>query len=399
MFLWVTSNSEKIMAKIILLASYAPSLLNFRGPLLKAMVQQGHEVIACSPEIDCDIESLLLEFGVASHSVPLHRTGLNPVKDWVTVSALKKLFLREKPDAVLSYTIKPVIYGSLAARFASVPKIHAMITGLGYAFSGNTLKQKIIGKVAQVLYRFALKKNNKVFFQNPDDLDLFIRLRLIQKKQMVLINGSGVDLEYYRNVFLPKKISFLLIARLIKEKGIQEYVEAARIIRERYPGINFSLVGWIDSSPTAIDPEDLKKWQLDDLIDYKGKMEDVRPAIVDTAVYVLPSYYREGTPRTVLEAMAMGRPVITTDAPGCRETVTEGKNGYLVPSQNPVALAGAMEKLILRPELIRQMGMESRNIAEEKYDVHKVNEVILREMDLCEVSENVEGDDHDKGFF
>lgn len=367
------------MAKIFIIASYGPSLLNFRGPLLKAMLQQGHKVITCSPQIDKEIESELLALGVTINLIPLHRTRLNPVKDWQTFSALKNLFLREKPDIVFSYTIKPVIYGSIAASFADVPNIYAIITGLGYAFGGNTIRQKVIGKVAQVLYRVALSKNKKVFFQNSDDKNLFLKLRLVQKEQSVLINGSGVDLKHFRKTSLPEKISFLLIARLIKGKGVQEYVDAARIIKDKYPEIKFTLVGWRDPSPAAIDIRDLKKWQQERLIDFKGKMKDVRPAIANTAVYVLPSY-REGTPRTVLEAMAMGRPVITTNVPGCRETVTEGKNGYLVSPKNPIAIADAMEKFLLQPELAQKMGRESRKIAVEKYDVHKINKVIIDAM-------------------
>lgn len=382
------------MAKIILLGSYAPSLINFRGPLLKALVRQGHKVIACAPEITENLCQQLDEIGVSSRSFPLSRTGLNPVKDIKTIVALKNLFLQEQPDAVLSYTIKPVIYGSIAARCAGVVNVCSMITGLGYTFIGNSLKQRVLGMVTRFLYKFSLVYSRRVFFQNPDDRDLFIQLGLVSgDHQLAIIDGSGVDLDYYQYGALPSDISFLLIARLIKEKGVQEYVDAAGIIRGKYPGIKFTIVGWVDSSPSAISVEDLEKWQQVGLIDFKGKLEDVRPAISNTSVYVLPSY-REGTPRTVLEAMAMGRPIITTDTPGCRETVIDGENGYLVPPQNPIALAEAMEKYILQPDLICKMGMESRNIVKERYDVHKVNKVILREMNLCKVSEHNYSDDH-----
>jgi glycosyltransferase involved in cell wall biosynthesis len=349
---------------------------------LEALVQQGHEVIACAPEIDWNIEALLSELGVICYSIPLLRTGLTPLKDLNTIFALKKMFLREKADIVFCYTVKPVIYGSFAAFFAGVPEAYAMITGLGYTSGDNTLKQKVIGKIIMFLYQLVLKKNSKVFFQNPDDRDLFVSHGLVKKKSTCLINGSGVDLVYYNATPLPDKISFLLIARLIKEKGIYEYVEAVRIIKQRHPEVIFTLVGWLDPSPAAIDPEDLKKWQQNGLIKYNGKMEDVRPAIANASVYVLPSY-REGTPRTVLEAMAMGRPVITTDVPGCRETVIDGENGYLVSANDPAALAVAMEKFIQQPKLIQRMGMAGRKMAEERFDVHKVNEVILHEMNLC----------------
>ena len=360
--------------------SFAPSLIIFRGVLIQDIISAGHKVIACAPEIDQNTAAWLLEAGVASHSIPLQRTGLNPCKDYYTVTILKKLLLLERPDVILSYTVKPVIYGSLSAFWAGVPNIYSMITGLGYAFSGNTLRRKIIGKIAQTLYRIALKKNNKVFFQNPDDRDEFVKLRLVKKRQSILINGSGVDLDHYQATPLPTKKAFLLISRLIKEKGIHEYVEAARIIKDQYDEVTFTLVGWIDPTPSAINPKDLQKWQHDGLIEFKGKMEDVRPALTDTLVYVLPSY-REGTPRTVLEAMAMGRAIVTTDVPGCRETVRDGINGYLVPPNDSVALAKALEKFILRPELAIEMGRKSRQMAY-RFDVHKVNNVILRTMGL-----------------
>lgn len=375
------------MANIILLGSYAPSLINFRGSLLYSLVKEGHRVTACAPGVTDDIEYSLNEMGVSCRNVFIRRTGTNPFSDVYTILALKRLFVQEKTDVLLSYTIKPVIYGSLAAGLAHVPSIYSMITGLGYAFTSGSFKQNIVSNVAQLLYRSAIKKNKQVFFQNHDDRALFVKLGLVKSKtQTVIINGSGVDLECYQVTPLPEKISFLLIARLINKKGIYEYVEAARIVHKRFPEIDFSLVGWIDSSPLAINKNDLRKWQQDDIIDYKGKLEDVRSAISNSAVYVLPSY-REGTPRTVLEAMAMGRPIITTDVPGCRETVINKKNGYLVPPKDPIALAKAMERFILDPKLIYQMGRESRKIAVEKYDVQKVNKVIIDTMNLTNESQ------------
>ena len=229
----------------------------------------------------------------------------------------------------------------------------------------------------------ALKGNTKVFFQNPDDMELFAELNLIRgTEQAVLINGSGVDIEHYREVRpVTEKIVFLLIARLIRDKGLYEYVEAARIIKQHYPEVVFRLVGPFDSNPTAISEATVNQWQGEGVIEYAGETKDVRPYIAGSSVYVLPSY-REGTPRTVLEAMSMGRPIITTDAPGCRETVIHGKNGYLVPVKNLDALVEALERFIANPELIPIMGKESRKIAEEKYDVRKVNATILNTMGL-----------------
>ena len=289
-----------------------------------------------------------------------------------------------KQDAFLGYTIKPVLYGSLAARLAGISGIFSIITGLGYAFSRGDSRQRFAGIIAQFLYKISLSCNQKVYFQNPDDRNLFKELGFLRgADQVVLINGSGVDVSFFKKTPFPTGVSFLLIARLIKDKGIIEYVEAARIIKAKYPGVLFRLVGWFDDNPTSIKKEDLDLWMEDGIIDYLGRLEDVRPAITASSVYVLPSY-REGTPRTVLEAMSMGRPVITTDAPGCRETVIDGENGFLIPIKDVNALVQAMERFILQPELVVKMGKRSREIAEVKYDVHKVNTVIMQAMGLLD---------------
>jgi len=236
----------------------------------------------------------------------------------------------------------------------------------------------------QPMYWVALRNNTKVFFQNPDDQELFTSMNLVSGcEQCVLINGSGVDIEYYRETPpVTERIVFLLIARLISDKGINEYVEAARRIKQDYPEVVFRLVGPFDSNPSAIPKKKIEKWHDEGVIEYLGKTRDVRPYIAESSVYVLPSY-REGTPRTVLEAMSMGRPIITSDAPGCRETVIEGKNGYLVRVKDVDGLVQALERFILNPKLISMMGKESRKIAVKKYDVRKVNATILETMGLA----------------
>ena len=234
--------------------------------------------------------------------------------------------------------------------------------------------------MAVFLYRLAFKYNKHVFFQNPDDLALFHQKGYIHSiNQAVLINGSGVDIDEFSPSDYPPSISFLLIARLLRDKGIYEYAEAARRIREIYPEVKFRLAGWIDQNPYAIEERHLEAWHDNGDIEFIGRLADVRPTLAACSVYVLPSY-REGTPRTVLEAMAMGRPIISTDAPGCRETVNQGVNGYLVSVRDVDSLVDAMLSFIERPELIREMGQASRKIAEEKYDVRKVNAIILKTM-------------------
>lgn len=367
--------------KIVITASFAESLINFRGDLLKAFVKEGYDVIACAPAPDDQtVISRLSELGVVFKAIPLNRTGLNLVKDFKTVMALKKVFREENPDIVLSYTIKPVVYGSLAAKFAGVKSINSMITGLGYAFIETSFKGKVINFIAANLYRLGLSFNKTIFFQNPDDRDLFLEKSIISTPaKCQTVNGSGVDIDYFAEQELPQETSFLLIARLLKDKGICEYVEAARLIKQKYPEVSFKLVGWLDSNPASISQDDLDEWREEGIVEYLGKLDDVRAAIKDCSVYVLPSY-REGTPRTVLEAISMGRAVITTDVPGCRETVNDEVNGYLVPVKDSTRLADAMEKFIEGPTLIEQMGKKSRSIAVEKYDVHKVNKVILKRL-------------------
>jgi len=367
--------------KIVVIAGYAKSLVNFRGPLLLALLKAGHEVIACAPEDDQKVTNILNSMGVHYRTVPLERTGMNPVKDLISLVRIKRFLHSCKPDIVLSYTIKPVIYGSLAAKWAGVPSIYSMITGLGYAFLKDGYKGLIIRKFVTGLYCSALHFNTSVFFQNPDDRDLFIKLGILTELKTVLINGSGVDIDYYAANPPDNAPVFLMIARLLRDKGVLEYIEAARILKHKYPQAIFQLLGPFDSNPAGISKIDLNVWQQEGIIEYLGSTNDVRPNIQHANIYVLPSY-REGTPRTVLEAMAMGRPIVTTNVPGCRETVINEYNGFLVEVKNSKSLAIAMEKFILQPELIVRMGTRSREIAEEKYDVHKVNTVIMQEIGL-----------------
>ncbi|TAJ77010.1 MAG: glycosyltransferase family 1 protein [Gallionellaceae bacterium] len=368
---------------VVVFGGFADSLVNFRGPLLRSMVKQGHTVTAVAPAAPPAVLAKLAAMGVAYRDVSLSRTGLNPLSDVKTFLSLINLFREIKPDVALSYTIKPVIYGSLAARLAGVPAIYSMITGLGYAFSSGEKQGKWVARVAKHLYRLALGRNQRVFFQNPDDRDFFVRAKMLAgTEQAVLINGSGVDLQHFRYVPVTENaLSFLLIARLLKDKGIPEYVDAARLVKLRYPMVQLRLLGPLDSNPNAISSAQISEWQAEGAIIYLGEATDVRPALNDCSIYVLPSY-AEGMPRTVLEAMATGRAVITTDVPGCRETVVNGVNGVLVPVRDASALAQAMLNFIENPEMIGRMGKAGRSLAEEKYDVHKVNAVILGAMKL-----------------
>jgi glycosyltransferase involved in cell wall biosynthesis len=324
---------------------------------------------------------------------------------------------RIKPDIVLSYTIKPVVYGGLAARWCGVPSIYSLVSGLGYAFmDAASARQKLAGRIARTLYRMSLRHSRRVFFQNPDDADTFVATGLVAPERAVVVNGSGVDLEHFPLVDMDRAeapdgtggtcggtngpVRFLLIARLLWDKGIGEYVAAARTVKRKYPSAEFHLVGPFDPNPSRLTERDVMAWQDEGVIRFHGPQADVRPFLRDCHVFVLPSFYREGTPRTVLEAMATGRAVITTDAPGCRETVLRtdgapgdarrpecprlqiGSNGILVPVKDPDALAAAMEFFIERPEQMAVMGRAGRHYAQQRYDVRAVNEMMLREMGI-----------------
>lgn len=370
----------------LLIASYPDSLIKFRGSLIEVIKMKDLQVHVAVPDIasNNDLKKELEARNIVVHHIPLRRTGMNPLADMVTLLYLFKLMRRIKPAYVIGYTIKPVIYGSLAAWLAKVPKRFALITGLGYAFQGedNTGKRGLIRQLVQRLYALALGTTHKVFFQNPDDQALFRQLNILKPSTpSFVVNGSGVNISEYEPAPLPAQPCFLLIARLLGDKGVREYAQAAKQIKNTHPEVNFDLVGWIDENPDAIQQQELDSWVQEGTLNYLGKLADVRPAIAACSVYVLPSY-REGTPRTVLEAMAMGRAIITTDAPGCRETVVHEENGYLVPVKSVDALVAAMEAFINKPELVDTMGKKSREMAEEKYDVNKVNAVMLKEMGL-----------------
>lgn len=369
--------------RVLIVGSYAPSLISFRGPLIAAMIASGHSVIAAAPAIDEETAKAVCDLGAKPRAIPLSNVSLNPVALLRSISAMRRIIREERPDVVLAYTIKPVIVAALAARAERIGTIASLITGAGYAFTeGRELKRRISRIAALLLYRLALDRSDVVIFQNPDDERFFHQSGMVPRKGRThVVNGSGVDLDRFSPAPLPSKTSFLMIARLVKDKGVREFAEAARRVKAEHRETSIALVGPFDPSPDSLRPA-----ELDELvrggIDYKGAMTDVRSAIAESSVYVLPSAYREGTPRSVLEAMAMGRAIITTDMPGCRETVRNGVNGFLVPPRDAGALYAAMTRFIEDPKLAQSMGTASRALAEEKYDVTKVNADLLRYLGL-----------------
>jgi len=370
--------------RIAVIGGLPSSLLNFRGEMLRAFVARGHSVLAIAGAEDPAVRDRLAAIGVRYAAVPLRRSAIDPIGDVATLAALRRILVHERPDVLLAYTIKPVVYGHLAARAAGVPQRFALITGAGYAFGGRSVRQRLTGWVASRLYRAALSGAHGVIFQNEDDRALFRERRMVHPETPTYrVAGSGVDLEAFPQSELPAGPPvFLMIARLLRDKGVREFCEAARAVRRDHPEVRFRLIGAPDPGPNGLTEKDLAPWIEDGSIEYPGRADDVRPALAACSVYVLPSF-REGMPRTVLEAMATGRPIVTTDAPGCRETVTPGRNGFLVPVADAEALAARVRDCLIggRKE-VERMGRESRRIAEERFDVHRVNEDILAAMEL-----------------
>ncbi|RUO46619.1 glycosyltransferase family 1 protein [Pseudidiomarina aquimaris] len=373
--------------RIVLVASLAESLTNFRGELIQSFIDVGIEVHVAAPSLSpgASVRQTLEKKGVVCHNIAMQRNGLNPLCDIRTCYQLYRLVKLHKIDIFFGYTAKPVIWGVVASYYAGVSSRVALITGLGYAFTGKARGLRgVIQKIAKSLYKYSLRKASLVFFQNPDDLEEFTTNGLLPRDiRTKVVNGSGVDTGNFAKAPLPSKatINYLLIARLLGDKGIREYVAAAREISNRYPETQFHLVGGLDTNPNGISEGEVKSWLQQGIVQWRGAVSDVRPFISDSHVYVLPSY-REGTPRSVLEAMSMGRAIITTDAPGCRETVVDGDNGFLVDVQSVEQLITAMERFIQQPELIDSMGQRSREIACEKYDVHRVNDEMLKAMGI-----------------
>ena len=367
---------------VLILAGNARSLIANRGDLIHDMRNAGLEVAAAVPTADYLPE--VEELGIAIYPIEMGRTGINPVHDLKTLWAFYRLIRKVKPKVVFGYTIKPVVYGSLAAKAAGVPRIYSMITGLGHVFTTESAKNRRLQKVVSLLYRVGLACNRKVFFQNPDDLQEFTERGILRdKSKAVRTYGSGVDIQRFNATALPEGgLTFLFIGRLLTEKGVEEFCEAAAQLHIDHPAVRFIAVGPHDPNlPHSCALEDLERWKRQGIVEFIGGVSDVRPWIAECSVFVLPSY-REGTPRSVLEAMSMRRPIITSDAPGCRETVEEGVNGFLVAPRRTAPLLEAMRKFAEQPALVPQMAEASRALVELHYDVRKVNKVILKAMEL-----------------
>lgn len=317
--------------------------------------------------------------GVSCLPLPSRRNRIDPLEDLAMVREVARQCGRLKPDAVLAFTVKPVTFGLIGAAIARVRVRAAMITGAGYALmDGVELKRRIVRLVVSLLYRTSLGLSHRVIFQNDDDLADFERLGLIGPNlARTRINGSGVDLDKFAPAPMPDgPTTFVMVARLLIEKGVREFVNAARQVKARHPAARFVLVGPMDTNPTAITKAEVDEWLAEDIVEYRGAQADVRPFLRDAHVFVLPSY-REGTPRSALEALAIGRPILTVDVPGCREVVVDGVTGRMVKVRNADAVAEAMSWFIANKNALPEMSRRARSDAEARFDVHGVNRTIL----------------------
>jgi glycosyltransferase involved in cell wall biosynthesis len=357
---------------------------------MKDLRRRGFEVIALAPNLSDEHAMLLGREGIASSTYPLSPTGLNPVLDMRNMFALRRVLMAVRPDIVLTNTIKPVIFGTFAALLASVPKRCALVSGLGYAFTddgGATgMRKRLIKGITSILYGLAFRSNEVVIFQNRDDVKEMVDSGICPAGRARCVSGSGVDISLYP--FMQRTLNppvFIMVARLLAEKGVRNYLEAARLVKAAVPEVRFLLVGDIDKNPSSLSSDEVGEYVSDEIVEWVGHVHHVKEYLAQASVFVLPSY-REGIPRSTLEAMSAGLAIITTDVPGCRETVRDEKNGLLVPVRDTPALVAAMYRFIQDPNLAAKMGKVSRRIVEDVFEVSKVNEEMCMHMGLNEMS-------------
>lgn len=373
--------------KIAVFCDLLPTLLNLRGRMVRRMSELSDEVIVVAQPADAElIHQLREECNAGFFPVEMDRTGMNPIRDNKYRKTISKFLSDFKPDHTFAFQAKAAVYSSIAAKSFPNIKTTVLFPGLGYLFSENgSFKDQIIRMLGKQLYRYAFNQVDNFIFQNPDDIETLRSANIIKdNSDVTLVNGSGVPLDQYQvadHVLEP--LRFLFMGRLLWEKGVQEFCDAARIVNEKFGGKTvFQILGPLDSNPSAVSKAELDKLCNECGVEYLGVTKDVRPYLAKASVFVLPSYYMEGTPRSILESMSMGRPIISADSRGCREPVENGINGYLVPPRDSSGLADAIQQFVVNPELVETMGKSSRKIAEDKYDVEKVNQSIMVAMGL-----------------
>ena len=367
------------MKKFVLISPKNRSAYNFRGDLIKDIQAKGYDVVVTGPNkegVD-RIEAL----GAKFIEVPVDKNGTNPLADIGYCLKLRKILKREKADAILGYTIKPVIYGSIAGWLAGVKNRTAMVTGAGYLFASKSFKAKIIRGISFMLYRLGLCAAHKVIFQNIDDLDEFVEHKLVKREKCHVVNGSGVNMSKYTPAPYPEKPSFFFLGRLVHSKGGLDFARAAKIVKAQHPEARFMILGKLEKNlPDAIKEEELMPYVNDGTMELFPETDNIPQYYAMTSVFVLPTAYREGTPRVILEAMASARAIITTNTPGCKETLVEGENGYFVPIHEPHVLADKMMIFVNNPRRIEECGRKSFEICKNKYEVSIINRNMLEIM-------------------
>lgn len=365
---------------IVVLSSHTPSLFWFRTDMMIEFINHGYQVYALGNEDENIWKNKFKAHGIEYQQIYVQRNGLNPLQDRKTLKSIREKLQQIKPDKIFTYQAKTVIYGAMAANSLGVTEVYPLIAGMGSAFLSSNLKTKVIRIIMITLYKKALKHCPVIFFQNHDDEQIFRDHGIIKNQRITMIHGSGVNTDKFAVSPIPEKPAFLCISRLIRDKGIFEYLEACKRVIGEHPEVRCMLVGPYDTNPSALKPDELKPF-VEAGIEYFGEQEDVRPFIEQASVFILPSY-REGTPKTNLEAMSCGRAVITTNAPGCRETVIDGENGFLVPIKNADAVYQKMLWFIENHQDAKKMGLVGRSMVVEKFDVKKVNKSICDSMGI-----------------
>lgn len=363
--------------KILIVSPKNKTVFNFRGDLIRDMLSAGHEVYVTGPNRDY-VEDIMA-LGVSGfEEVPLVKDNTSLKGDLRYFLGLRKVMRKIKPDLFFGYTIKPVIYGSLAAKICGVRRIYAMVTGLGRIYASSGFKAKTIRLLTNTLYKMAFAVCNRVIFQNPDDIRQLVFAHCLPESKTALVNGSGVNMSRFARTELPDEPIFLMVSRVIREKGVIEFCEAARKVKKNCPNAQFILLGGFDASLGALKEEDIQPYIEEGTIQFPGEVKDPVAYYGKASAFVLPSYYREGLPRTILEAMSCGRAVVTTDWPGCREPIADGKNGFLVPVKDAQLLADRMQRLAQDRQMLSEMAHEAYQTCKASYDVSIVNAQMRR---------------------
>ena len=367
--------------KILMIASKAKAHLNFRGDLTKKIVDLGYDVSVVVPSSAYKEE--LEKLGVKVIVMPFDKNSTS-IKDNIRlINTLKKIILEEKPNKIFAYTIKPIILGSLAAHKCKFREMYSMVTGLGHIYSDNSLKIRILRIICGIGYRVAFRYNKKVIFQNQDDIDEVVKRHYIKREKCELVNGSGVNMKRFSKKNLPKENVFLMVSRVLKEKGVMEYFEAAKIVKKKYKKkVRFMFVGEIDKTNYAVNPVKLHTFVDNGIVELIPETDDVPHFLEQARFFVLPTYYREGVPRVNLEALAMAKPIITTFMPGCKETVIDGWNGLYVKTRDVNDLASKMEWMIENPKEVQKMSQNSYELCKEKFEISIINKRMLEILEI-----------------